>query len=61
MSRIAFVSDEPISFPCLIDTEALLRGLQSFATTCHNCLHRMGRYLVDVVSLICRRKRDSRP
>jgi hypothetical protein len=45
MSRIAFVSDEPISFPRLIDTEALLRGLQSFATTCHNCLRRMGRYL----------------
>ena len=45
MSRIAFVSDEPISFPRLIDTDALQLGLRSFATTCHDGLRCMGRYL----------------
>ena len=28
MSRIAYVSNEPISFPNPIDTDALLRGLR---------------------------------
>ena len=45
MSRIAYASDEPISFPRLIDTDALLRGVRSFATTCLNGLSRMGKYL----------------
>ena len=45
MSRIAYVSNEPISFPNPIDTDALLRGLRSFATTCRNGLSRIGKFL----------------
>ena len=45
MSRIAYVSNEPISFPNPIDTDALLRGLRSFATTCRNGLGRIGKFL----------------
>ena len=45
MSRIAYVSNEPISFPNPIDTDALPRGLRSFATTCRNALSRIGKFL----------------
>ena len=45
MSRIAYVSNEPISFPNPIDTDALPRGLRSFATTCRNGLSRIGKFL----------------
>ena len=44
MSRIAYASSEPISFPH-IDPAPLLRGLLSFARTCRNGLSRMGKFL----------------
>ena len=45
MSRIAYISDEPISIPRLIDTDALLRNVNSFATSLGRSVRNIGKFL----------------